>query len=197
MRLLLLLIIQCLVVIVSAQKTSPQSDCVFKQTMQPERLLSAYPFQGAAGVRLVSYEKLENTGTEKYKIFRIASLIKEFHTVRNGEFHLDSLRIDTVNWRRSYWLNTTDQLNFAKLLFYITPAKKKITEVPCFEPKHAILFYDANGKIISILELSFACKAIKLHPSGWMNEQFCSGKWKELEKLFRQFGFSEWFEAEQ
>lgn len=58
----------------------------------------------------------------------------------------------------------------------------------CYYPRHALLFEDKQGKVLSYLELCLECRRIKTSLPEKSTGVFCEGKYALLEAFFREVG---------
>jgi hypothetical protein len=56
----------------------------------------------------------------------------------------------------------------------------------CYNPRHAILFYDSNNKPFGYIEFCFECTQYQTGPEFELD--FCYEKVEALEKMFKNFG---------
>lgn len=57
----------------------------------------------------------------------------------------------------------------------------------CYDPRHAVIFYDRQGKAIAFLELCLECYQ-KRHTEGIPVQDLCAAKVNSLHQLFQDFG---------
>ena len=62
--------------------------------------------------------------------------------------------------------------------------------VGCYEPRHAILFIDGSGKVITFIEICFECKEIKSDLPEESTGVFCEGKFELLRTYFGAIGIT-------
>lgn len=67
---------------------------------------------------------------------------------------------------------------------------KRLTVGACYEPRHAILFYNNTGKLFAYLELCFECRGNDTNMRLQAFGDFCEGKYELLENFFRQSGIT-------
>lgn len=90
----------------------------------------------------------------------------------------------------------------AKLEELLNPSKELIDEeVDCYDPHHALVFYDKDWKPVASIDLCFACADFRARPAHPAKEL----GWREIEAFFKVLGmptgdevnFTELFERHQ
>jgi hypothetical protein len=134
---------------------------------------NTYPFSKASYIRVISYPDRnlwDHTKKEK------GSYQVNNEIVKNGKINFDMSRIvDNVKL-------TTKQ---ADDIFQILYNKKCLMEevAACYDPRHMILFYDSNDKVIEYIEFCFDCSNYQTSDSV---TRF-SGCPKKFDMLYNEF----------
>lgn len=134
-------------------------------------LLKGFPFSGASTIKLVAFEaKHARVPLDKNGVL-VDSSCKQILVLSQKQ--IDSL-VDLL-----YNYNYSDSLTV-----------KRVTVSACYEPRHAILFYNNDGKLFAYLEICFECTEIASNIRIDAFGDFCEGKYELLENFFRQSGIT-------
>jgi len=141
--------------------------------------------------------------TNKYKTEEIKKLdlYRETAVVKLGAFKvadhlpLKNGDVNTDAFFELKTLNDADKDDIFEILvnydFSVTDIKSiKKTVVFCYDPRNAILFFDAKGQVIAYVELCFECWGYKTQPSALKVGEFCDQKFEVLRDLFSKNGIT-------
>jgi hypothetical protein len=99
--------------------------------------------------------------------------------MKEGKFEIKNL-YETVKLTKEQ----TDSL--FSLLFRHTSKEEYCAVAACYEPRHAILFYE-KGKALAFLEICFSCGRDRVD-GKWESGNFCDGKFEKLRSYFKWVG---------
>ena len=165
------------------QKLKDES-CVFRTIYSGVQLMSLFPFNQTASIRLISFDPLkEEERGVIHKFFHVDSL-------RN--YYFDSIKIDTDNWKEAVTLDTSRFRNLGNLMFNYAPFKASNvgidTALQCYRPRNEIIFYNESDQIISVIEICFECQKMQFFPNSFRLNYNCTNKFELFKKFFLQNG---------
>ncbi len=154
---------------------SDSAKCIFKESLSANERKSIYPFSKAKSVKIVSFEALPDsngqiiTGANKLPM----KLNRVDVSKLNEIIQLNSLEIDSL---------TNILYNFGY------NGKVLIERGSCFNPRHAIIFFDNANVDFAFIELCFECNVYQTSSSLVQTGDFCTEKYNMLESYFKNRG---------
>jgi hypothetical protein len=153
-------------------------NCFYQNKYTAEERLQFYPFNKAAEIKLVAFDKAESLimggklpmkkGSVDY------SRLKEIKAITKNQ--IDSLT--DILFNRVYGGP-----------FYSFSKSK------CYSPRNAILFVDVDGKTFAFIEICFQCTGYRLSSKKIKGVDFCNQKYDYLNAFFAtnriKFGVTE------
>ncbi|TMI63529.1 MAG: hypothetical protein E6H07_12160 [Bacteroidetes bacterium] len=144
--------------------------CVHRDKFSQQQRLKLYPFNKAAQVQIVSFDKPDTLieGKLPMKNKKVDySQLKEIKTLEKAE--IDSLTDILYNngYRGEFHMEM---------------------ESLCYNPRNAILFADSTGKAFAFIELCFECQGYKTSSSAVKTGDFCDQKYKLIQTFFSKHG---------
>lgn len=137
---------------------------------------TTYPFSKAATIEIISYPDRFTWDT----INKNHGNYFEVNLIPNGQMDLDSSQIkERVN------LNLQQQNDLFDLLYNVECKFEQ--GAPCFEPRHAIIFYDKDKKAYDFIEICLECMEIRTTKNIKLGI-LCPDKIFEISELFKSFG---------
>lgn len=163
--------------ILYAQKKAPAppsgADCIQKrfQFSESERL-KHYPFNVAKNIIIVSFDQVNDSIGLRLPL-------------KMGV-------LDTVHLKEKFKLNRSQLDQLTDILFNYDLKKPRTiaTATECFEPHHAIVFTDGQGKVMEFVEICFFCNNLEKSSGKVVVGTFCDEKYKLLKALFKQIGIT-------
>jgi len=154
--------------------TKTQKIPLTKYTLQQR--LSFYPFNKSNQIKLVSFGEQQDTQNIRGPI----------------KFGLPILN-DTVCFQRLDQIKvlTPKQIDTLTDILYNACSKWTIierTEIGCYFPRNAIVFFDESNKPFEYIEICFECHGIKNSSEKISVEDVCDIMYKELQLFFKQAG---------
>ncbi|MDZ7900695.1 MAG: hypothetical protein U5N85_22045 [Arcicella sp.] len=160
-----------------------------------------YPFKKATKIELVAFEDIDNyrdnyisdttffdngdinNSYPPLQLFKFASKFRDKkHINKTDDFSLPPFKKRVV-------VSSDSRDSLSNILFNFKFLGKTRTDydVKCYQPRNAILFYDAEGNLLEYLEICFSCTGRRL---SWNNNNidWCDSKYEKLGLLFRQSG---------
>jgi hypothetical protein len=150
---------------------SENHNCIETTKYNPEERMRFYPFDTAAVIKIVSFDNLEDSAIE--------------HTLPMKGKEVDFSRITEAKT-----LNK-DQIDKLTNIFYNVKYKGRIFIVSgtgCYNPRNAILFYDAADHLLEFIEICFECTESELSSERISLGDLCDQKWGMLESFFLTTG---------
>jgi hypothetical protein len=158
------------------------SDCIFTNKYSAQRRLAFYPFSKAAKVLAVSY---------KYAGLDIdeSNDLKNFP--RRG-LHIKNGILDTTTLIEIKKLKPEQTDELTNLIFNTDYKNKSELHVAalgkCFEPRNALIFLNADDKVIDYLEICFECKQNYSKSKRFDIGTLCNQKYELLSNYFKSIG---------
>ncbi|MFD0749836.1 hypothetical protein ACFQZS_06760 [Mucilaginibacter calamicampi] len=109
---------------------------------------------------------------------------------------VNNFSIDTKLVKESRQLTSSEIDSLTDILFNVgySPVKLPFKLIDpgftCYEPRNAILFADAKGRITHYIEYCFECQKYYLSSSKIMNTEYCEQKYDMLRKFFLKSGIT-------
>ncbi|KOS05932.1 hypothetical protein AM493_07710 [Flavobacterium akiainvivens] len=176
----------------SAQYTAP--DCGFYGNKTIEQCNALFPFNVAKRVVLVSFPCPKcNSGIS------IDSIMKKYNAIKRLDVAITGHRQKTYAVKQEATLSQHFVNRLSNLLVNYTfkeePEGDVYAGALCYDPRNAILFYDAEGNIICCYEMCFECQQgqiwpdpNKLYNSSVVNN--CPDAYRLLKLLFSENGIT-------
>lgn len=170
---------------------SKHAKCHYHKKYSAQQRTTFYPFSVASEVQLIGFRGifdrviLEN-GEEDTTVLKAVS--KPMYTPNNSNsYDLNKGRlISSVKLSPQGVDSLTDILyNYG-----YTPVKlpKNVTWIDeptgCYDPRNAILFLDAKGKVIEYMEICFACEQTRWSSRKIKDVTFCVDKYAMIRRFF-------------
>jgi hypothetical protein len=154
--------------------SEPQKLDITKYTVQDRK--SFYPFNKATQIKLVSFgEQYDSSNVSHRAKFELPKLNDTICTVR-----LDQIK--ELSW---------EQVDTLTDIFYNTCSRWTIierTEMGCYLPRNAIIFFDKQNKPFEYIEVCFECHGIKYSNKEVVGTEACDLMYKDLQSFFRIHG---------
>ena len=147
------------------------SNC--KSKMIPE-YGSTFPFSIANEAKIISYPNRLMWDTTKTD----SSVFINDGVIAKGEIRLPKAKI-----RDQIQLNQGDLKELFKILYKESCAGDEMTAA-CYDPRHAIVFYDKNKKAIGAIEVCFECLNSEVS-AGIPNIVFCFDRIGKLQAFMK------------
>ncbi|MFL9833172.1 hypothetical protein [Chryseobacterium terrae] len=157
-----------------------------------------YPFNKASKIKIVSYNldfakkysyepppppPQTKDDSIKLKEFYNRSKPIDFREILESPFEKDLIKYKTLN---------LEEISKLSHIIFNTCEKYYITmrsQVGCFFPRNAIVFYDEADKVFERIEVCFECGNLESYPSEFLNwKNTCEFIYPELEKFFQSKG---------
>jgi hypothetical protein len=148
--------------------------CGNKRRVGIEKIRNSFPFKKSATINLVSFKR-ENSDD-----FRETPKT-------NGQIDLNKLYENIILDDKF-----KDELLDILVNYNLGPDNKKIPakSAMCYEPRNAILFLDADKKVIAYIELCFDCSQYLLRGGKMKVGEFCNEKFERLKDIFKRSGIT-------
>lgn len=108
--------------------------------------------------------------------------------MENLEIENGKLNIDLINVKEKIKLTKKEVAEIYKILFS-SKICKYVSVAACYQPRHLIVFYDSEEKVINALEICLSCIQIQ-SINNFNYPDLCEQKMDKLEKLFKSFGIN-------
>lgn len=135
---------------------------------------SNYPFSDAKEVRIISFRDDQNPLEDSMYLGNIRESIKLSATQINDLTH--------ILYNFNYTKNTTSKLGYSGF---------------CYLPRHAIMFYNAAGKLFAYMEYCFECTGNRRSSEKVVMGDFCQGKYDLLRMFFKERGIKYFGESKE
>lgn len=148
-------------------KFSYDPNCSFNGNLNDKQRSRIFPFNKSEKIVIVSFD------------------------VHLGKLPVVNNLVDTAKISEYIILNNaqTDSLTNI-LLNYNYPVTNTVFVISetCYDPRHAILFYNEKNDLIAYLELCFSCGDFDSNFEVFWLTQFCRGKYELMESFFAEAG---------
>lgn len=94
--------------------------------------------------------------------------------------------VDTSRFGKEVNLKKSDFVNILNILYRPTVGRSSAS-ASCYEPRHAIAFYDVNNKLIGYIEICFHCYAIRTTAGTPSVGKVGENDFKELKTIVREY----------
>jgi len=116
-----------------------------------------------------------------------------FDTVGKIKFPLIEGRVDTSVLLERKTLTTAQVNKLTDVLYNIDVRAHYGLEIAdpggkCYNPRNAILFVDAHGKIFAEIVICFECHKIESYPKKTKTGNWCDGKFTAIKNYFKSIG---------
>jgi hypothetical protein len=136
--------------------------CIFEKSQRPQ---DTFPFNKSDKIQLVSYHTRRDSYSDR-------------DLINNGKFSVDNIQQEMT-------LNSDQRDSLFSILYNFkpVPAGLDTLQADCYNPRHAIVFYDKK-EAIAFFEICFECGGSK-QSLGVDFGQFCPEKQCMLQKFFK------------
>jgi hypothetical protein len=153
------------------KQSEENTHCKVHNEYSVEQRRKFYPFSVAKRIALISYVWPESV-------------------VMEGEVPLKDGQLDTAYVKEVKVLSTAQVDSLTQILFNVGYKGYFFTEVDakCYNPRNAIVFFDATGKLLAFIELCFECQKYRLSSQKIRTGDFCVEKYELLKDFFFKVG---------
>ncbi|RKR80860.1 hypothetical protein BDD43_0997 [Mucilaginibacter gracilis] len=168
-----------------------KAGCVHRNTYSAVQRLKFYPFNKATKVELVSFIGMSARNVLVY-VYDVDSAEQEpLKKIKYWKYPFDDYKADTSQFIESKLLDKVQINKLTDILYNI--GERKANKYPyagykCYEPRNAIVFINAEGKIFAYIEICFECKQIKIRPEKMKIGDFCDDKISIFKTYFASAG---------
>ncbi|MBL4675167.1 MAG: hypothetical protein JKY70_03025 [Mucilaginibacter sp.] len=160
------------------------SKCFFNGKFTADERRTFLPFNHAAEVRLISY---------KWNIPREANdpdSLPVFIPVAQNAFAINQLKLEEQKTLSNAGIDSLTNIFFN---YGYTPVRSKNAYIledamSCYEPHNAVVFLDADGKVVYYFDVCFSCLRHNWSTPKVKNVIYCDGKYELLRKFFASQG---------
>lgn len=181
-----LLIIVALLVLHPAFCQQETPNCGFYGTKTVAERNALFPFNKAKKVVLVSYfGEMDRFSTDT--LYKMPHILRR-ERVSAGKYE----KVYDIIEEMEVTGAATDSLS--NIMFNYRPKGKAVDNggiIGCYDPRNAVLFYDAKGKLIAYLEICFMCGQAYFEPDEKIMERLyyvCPDLMDVLNGFFKQEG---------
>ena len=149
--------------------------CIFKEFLSPSERKSVYPFSKAKSVKIVSFDALPDSNG---------------HIITGAnKLPMNANRVDVSKLNEIIQLNSLEIDSLTNILYnFRYNGKFLIERGSCFNPRHAIIFFDSANVDFAFIELCFECNVFQTSSNEVQAGDFCTEKYSMLESYFRNRG---------
>jgi hypothetical protein len=169
------LFVACICCACSSHKAVPKADSDLAYIFEHANSVSILAYKNRLGERSIMEEE-EKTSDPKDTVFRVF-----------GE-----LRVPERDIKEEIILNSVQRDSLFRLL------NRNMCDIDggaiCYDPRHAIVFYDSNRRSFSYIEICFDCT--NYETSGNFKLDFCYEKSQAIKSLFQSCGVTYFDEGE-
>ena len=152
---------------------------IFSCKSTQEKIQVDNVFLEADKVEVWSYQNRENWHRE---IDVEREGMKQLEIVK-GQLNIDK------NFIKERIVLTVKQIKDLESVLYDDKVCEYVSIAACYQPRHLIVFYDSEEKVLNALEICLSC--IRIEPINNFNyPDLCEQKMDKLEKLFKSFGIN-------
>lgn len=153
------------------EKDKRYQNCVYKKKYSNTQRLQFFPFNKAAQIKLVSFDKPDSV------------IMGGLMPVKNGDVDYSKLKeIKTIDKSE---IDTLTDILFNE--GYRGPFSL-FSENSCYNPRNAIVFIDSKGKTLGFIEICFECSGYRLSSKKIKAGDFCNQKYDYLRSFFATNG---------
>ncbi|MBF4466889.1 hypothetical protein [Flavobacterium sp. LC2016-12] len=168
-----------------SQSYEKNAKCVRTKNLSEQQRLNQFPFSKSSQIKIISFkDNLEEVSGQ--------GLIKHTHSIKLGK---DVFNPELYNETATL---TSEQINkLTDIIFNFTYKKMPYAaeDIKCYMPRNAVLFLDADNRIIGYLEICFSCKHFRSSDKRLSIGEYCSTKYDMLKSIFEnvniKYGISE------
>lgn len=151
-----------------------------------------------------SYRNMHCKTTEKYSAeerraffpfsrankVKLISFVQPPSVIMGGSIPLKSGALDTGLVKEVQELSPAEVDSLTHILYNIVYKGYFFTEtdIKCYRPRNAIVFYNDAGKLLAYIELCFECKKNVLSTQRIKTGDFCEEKYELLKDFFARMG---------
>ena len=160
------------------------------------RLWNIEPFKSAKKIEIVSFPFNVIMKFDSTVMKEVIEEEYDYLPIKNGELDMRFIK-------EKIKIDSSSTLSFMNILFNIgfRGKPRMMEETKCYSPRHAVLFYDNKDSIKPYIyyEICFECQHFYVLEDKrdvsdkYLLGDFCDGKYKLLETLFRNIGIKEGF----
>jgi hypothetical protein len=161
--------------------------CYHRNKYTSQQRLKIFPFSGADTIKLVSYESLQ----PNYDVVPLTNpmdTVEIFIKKAVNHFVINQHRI-----KEAVSLTPAGIDSLTDILYNTGFTSQKAYNYPnpgysCYEPRNAILFINANGRLTNYIEICFGCKKVEHSSSRIKAIEYCEQKLDMLASFFLKRG---------
>lgn len=165
-------------------------ECFYSARYTAAQRSAFYPFNKAVKVQLIRFSQPTDVGKWPDTISAEELKKQAYLPLSLGGFKGTTIRLRETLFLTQPGIDTLTDILYN---YSYTPVRKTnsnlIDEPTCYEPRNAILFIDADGKVIAWMEYCFTCSGYR-HSSTKINYDFCNEKYEMLRKFFFDRGLT-------
>jgi hypothetical protein len=152
-------------------QSEANTHCKMHNKYSAEQRRGFYPFSKASRVELISYNWPDSI-------------------VMGGEVPLKGGQLDATYIKEVKVLSNSQIDSLTQILYNVGYKGYFFTEVDiqCYNPRNAIVFFDASGKLLGFIELCFECQKFRLSSQKICTGDFCYEKYTLLKTFFSSVG---------
>lgn len=173
------------------------AQCYYHKKYSARQRIFFYPFKGASEVKLIGFRAdwdkvISETGEEDTIVSNAGR--KPMYSRNNSNYYeLNKGRlVNTIKLSRQGIDSLTDILYNYGYTPVKLPSNVILIDEPtgCYEPRNAILFIDANGKIKEYMEFCFTCEQTRWSSRKIKDVIFCMNKYAMMRRFFFKNGIT-------
>jgi hypothetical protein len=161
-----------------SQSYENNAKCVRTKNLSQQQRLNQFPFCKSSQIKLISFkDSLEEVSGQ--------ALIKHINSIKLGK---DVFNPELYNETATL---TSEQINkLTDIIFNFTYKKMPYAaeDIKCYIPRNAVLFLDADNKIIAYLEICFSCRHFRSSDKRLSIGEYCNTKYDMLKSIFENSG---------
>lgn len=161
-----------------SQSYENNAKCVRTKNLSEKQRLDQFPFSKSSQIKLISFkDKSEEVSGQ--------SLIEHTRSIKLGKDVFNPELYNETATLKSEQIN-----NLTDIIFNFTYKKMPYAaeDIKCYIPRNAILFLDADNRIIAYLELCFSCKHFRSSDKKFSIGEYCGTKYDMLKSIFERSG---------
>lgn len=173
-----LLLILLLAQYAFSQSYENNAKCVRTKNLSEQQRLNQFPFSKTSQIKIISF-KDNQKGVSGEALIKHITSIKLGKDVFNSELYNETSTL------------TSEQINkLTDIIFNFTYKKMPYAaeDIKCYIPRNAVLFLDADNRIIAYLELCFSCKHFRSSDKRFSISEYCDTKYDMLKTVFENSG---------
>lgn len=150
------------------------------------KMEKTFPFSESERVEIISYPV-------RYTWDTIPNANEGVTTVENIVID-KTLRIKPSGIKERFFLNNDQKVDLYKILY--KKDNPECTVSTCYDPRHAILFYNDRSEIIAYIEICFDC-GIDYASDGFDYNELCREGLSDVRKIFEKAGIKYYGEGQE